>query len=129
MAESLEKLNKMWDAALVNSDLSMLQKLVVDNYTRKIDNEINNNSSEFISSVENFFIEYAIVESKTKTIVYNDKTCDNKVLSMGKWKATIRKLNDNTVELCNGKWSDIRVLCHDNLWRISNTVGIITKRK
>jgi hypothetical protein len=130
MAKSLNQLNEILDQAITNGDIDSLVSVVSENYYCKIDSKEFTDLQHFKKYLLEFFKTNKVIESTTTIVVESNTDItydnDNIRLSIGKWNGIVVDTRSNKYENWEINWSDIRSLCHDNLWRILKTVGTVT---
>ncbi len=130
MAKSIYQINEIWDKSIINGDIDTLVSVVSENYYCKIDSKEFPDLYHFKKYLSEFFKSYIVVKSTTNILVESktDTTYDNDNirLSIGKWNGIVFNNISYSLEYWEINWSDIRSLCHDNIWRISKTVGTLT---
>ena len=134
MASTASELNTLWDKAVNSGDMKELGELVVEKYSRKVDKETCRNREAFIKSMEEFLTKYEVVSAKSETttsiIIDLDVAEDApEILSLGTWKAELVNKETLENEQWTSEWSDIRVECDDQLWRLKSTVGTTKRRE
>jgi hypothetical protein len=121
MTSTPEELGKQWNIGFNSSDVNELLSLITDDYVSTINGD---NIGNFEDHFKDMIYEYNIRWFRS-AVISTIKVNETEVLSMGPWIIGLTNNKTQKKEYWKGNWSDIRIKCSDDLWRIK--VSVISK--